>query len=113
MPLEGFLWLVAQEAEPEPPATISSAIFQRKFKLQRWPSFRRLEHNSMHMVLSGQLMKQPATIQELCSRMDWSPHEVLKLYNSACMRDLLQLEKATTVAALGTGPIATGIAARE
>lgn len=113
MPLEGFLWLVAQEAEPEPPGNICSAILQRKFKLQRWPSFSRFEHDSLHIVLSGQLMKQPSTLQELCSRSDWSPREVLKFYNSACMCDLLQLEKATTVAALGTGPITPGITARE
>lgn len=112
MPLEGFLWLAAQEAEPEPPGNISRAILQRKFKLKRWPSFSRFEHNSMHIVLSGQLMKQPSTLQELCSQSDWAPREVLKFYNSACMCDLLQLEEATTVAALGTGPIMPGIPAR-
>lgn len=113
MPLEGFLWLAAQEAEPEPLNSIPGEILSRKFKLIRWPSFSRFEHSSLHIALTGKLMKQPLSIKELCSLADWPPAEVLKFYNSACMCELLQLEESATTAALAAGITRSSPPARE
>ncbi len=89
MPLEAYLWLLAQVAEPLMPDEGSAHLVHR-FRLQRWPSFSRILHGSPHIVMSGRLMKRAMTLTELAEATGESLQSVMRFYNSACLCGLLQ-----------------------
>lgn len=111
--LEGFLWLAAQEAEPEPLHALAESVLNRKFKLTRWPSFSRFEHSSLHIALSGRLMKQPLSLRDLLGMTDCPSTEAVRFYNSACMCGLVQMEEPVTSATSRTVVAMPSAPARE
>lgn len=82
IPCEQFAWMACQYAEPQLP--ISDSAINTQFRLQRWPSFTRLNHTSRHMQWSGRLMKGAASLAQLTVGAVDDLVDAAKFYN-ACM----------------------------
>ena len=104
MPLESFLWLVAQMAEPVLPDDVAE-LPDSSFRLQRWPSFSRILHSSGHIVMSGRLMKRAMRFVELAEATGESLENVVRFYNSACICGLLQVRPGEIQTGSGVAPL--------
>lgn len=110
MPLESFLWLVAQIAEPVA-LEEGAPLLSQRFRLQRWPSFSRILHGSSHIVMSGRLMKRAMSLHELVDVTGERIENVMRFYNSACICGLLQtvsvagMESAAPVIQVDAGSV--------
>jgi hypothetical protein len=82
--LEELGWSLAFLARPREPAP--DAVMKTRLRLRHWPNFARLEHNQLHLVWAGMMIRQPLTI----SRFDSAAH----------LRGLLPLPGSTTPARL-------------
>ncbi len=82
--LETFCWLLASKAEPQHQNNLP--LLQRRFRLKRWPGFSRLPHTPAQISLTGRLMRQSLSLQELASDARISPQAIAEFYNcvSAC-----------------------------